>query len=303
MTETIALRQAITRRRFLQTMSGTFLGVVAGRAFAQQVDTSGWVTYHPDLLKTAVKRKNDLYPLSDQENRKKWVKYEPMSDEFKGDTLDATKWRPYNPTWQGRQPGWFDPGNVSVRDGCLNLTMRLGDPPEKMRASGYHTYTSAAVQSVGTVLYGYFEVRAKPMASAGSSSFWFYKSDPDIWTEIDVFEIGGKAKGYENKDNITVHVFYTPTIKSHFQIHEEWVAPFNMDSDFHVYGLEWDEKELKFYLDGVLIREGPNTYWHQALTMNFDSETMPDWFGLPDKADLPSVYRIDYVRSWKKKGE
>ena len=80
MTETIALRQAITRRRFLQTMSGTFLGVLAGRAFAQQVDTSGWVTYHPDLLKTMVKRKNDIYPLSDQGNRKKWVKYKPLSD-------------------------------------------------------------------------------------------------------------------------------------------------------------------------------------------------------------------------------
>ena len=27
---------------------------------------------------------------------------------------------------------------------------------------------------------------------------------------------------------------------------------------------------------------------------------MPDWFGLPDKKDLPSVFSIEYIRSWKK---
>jgi beta-glucanase (GH16 family) len=301
MIESIALRQTISRRRFLQAMSGSFLGLMAGTAFAQQVDNSGWVTYHPDVIKNAVKRKNDLLPLSDQNNHKHWVKYEQMSDEFSGDVLDDTKWYPNNPTWQGRQPGWFDPKNVTVQNGCLNLTLRLAEPPEAMRSSGYHTYTSAAVQSKETVLYGYFEIRAKPMASAGSSAFWFYKSDPDRWTEIDVFEIGGGAKGYEKKDSITMHVFHTPSIKSHFQIHDEWAAPVDLDADFHVYGLEWDDKELKFYFDGVLIRKGPNAYWTQPLTMNFDSETMPDWFGLPSAADLPSVYQIDYIRSWKKR--
>jgi hypothetical protein len=31
--------------------------------------------------------------------------------------------------------------------------------------------------------------------------------------------------------------------------------------------------------------------------MNFDSETMPEWFGLPDKESLPSTFSIEYVRS------
>jgi hypothetical protein len=33
--------------------------------------------------------------------------------------------------------------------------------------------------------------------------------------------------------------------------------------------------------------------------MNFDSETMPEWFGLPDKESLPSTFSIEYVRSWR----
>ena len=42
-------------------------------------------------------------------------------------------------------------------------------------------------------------------------------------------------------------------------------------------------------------------YWKEPLTINFDSETFPDWFGLPDPKDLPSVFEIDYIRVWEKK--
>jgi len=79
-----------------------------------------------------------------------------------------------------------------------------------------------------------------------------------------------------------------------------WSAPFDLADGYHVYGLEWDERELKFYVDGLLVRSGPNTDWHQPLTLNFDSETMPEWFGLPDPTDLPSTFSIEYVRAWKK---
>ena len=50
-----------------------------------------------------------------------------------------------------------------------------------------------------------------------------------------------------------------------------------------------------------VVHEQENTHWHQPLHLNFDSETMPDWFGLPDKKDLPATFSIDYVRSWRKK--
>jgi beta-glucanase (GH16 family) len=273
---------------------------LAASATAQEPDTGGWQNVTPDTK--PVKRITDKYPLSDQQNRGGWVRYEPMWDEFDGDKLDPAKWHDRNPGWKGRQPAWFSQTNVTVSGGKLNLTMRKEDTPEDLKGQGYHTYSSAAVQSAGTVLYGYFEVKAKAMRSAGSSAFWFYKSDPDRWTEIDVFEIGGRAPGKERNMHITVHVMHTPTIQKHFQIGGIYIAPADLDEDYHVYGLEWDAKELKFYFDGALVRKGPNNYWHQPLTLNFDSETMPDWFGLPKDQDLPSAFRIEYVRAWKKKG-
>ena len=30
----------------------------------------------------------------------------------------------------------------------------------------------------------------------------------------------------------------------------------------------------------------------------FDSETMPEWFGMPNDNDLPSTYSIEYIRAW-----
>jgi beta-glucanase (GH16 family) len=245
-------------------------------------------------------RITDAFPLSDQTNEGKWIKYEIMSDEFEGTTLDPGKWYPNNPGWLGRQPAYFYPGNVKVSNGKLHLTMRKEEVPEMPKDKGYHTYTSAAVKSKTTVRYGYFEVKCRPMKSHGSSSFWFYDSTPELWTEIDVFEIGGNAPGFEKKYNMNVHVFRTPTEKKHWSKGGVWTAPSNLADDYHVYGLQWDKDSIKWYFDGVLIRRVENTHWHQALTLNFDSETMPKWFGLPKDSDLPSTYSIEYVRAWKK---
>ena len=82
--------------------------------------------------------------------------------------------------------------------------------------------------------------------------------------------------------NMNLHVFRSPTAKKYIQRQETWLAPSPLAEAFHVYGLEWDENSVKFYFDGALVRSETNTHWHQALTLNFDSETMPDWFGLPE---------------------
>ena len=154
------------------------------------------------------KRISDAWPLSDQRNEGKWIKFAPMSDEFEGKELDRSKWVVGMAWWKGRQPALFSEKNVAVSDGKLRLTMRKEKLPPEAEKLGYKDYTSAAVHSKARTAYGYFEVKAKPMNSAGSSSFWFHKETTPGWiTEIDVFEIGGKAKGFERKYNMTLHVF------------------------------------------------------------------------------------------------
>lgn len=144
------------------------------------------------------------------------------------------------------------------------------------------------------------------MKAIVASTFWFYDQQPDSWTEIDVFELGAGAPLHERSYHMNLHVFLTPTyqgtIADHIKIPETWLAPWPLADDYHLYGLEWDEAKIKWYVDDKLIRTVDNTYWHYPLHMNFDTEIMPDWFGLPSDDQLPGTYKIDYVRSWKMEG-
>jgi len=246
------------------------------------------------------KQVTDAYPLSDQQNKGRWVKFGPMSDEFEGKELDLKKWNVGMSWWKGRQPALFSPKNVTVSDGKLHLTMRKEKVPQEYEKHGYHDYTSAALHTKARSSYGYYEVKAKPMRSAGSSSFWFQQDETPGWaTEIDVFEIGGKAKGFEHKYHMTLHVSRTPREQKHWSVGGVWVAPWPLADDYHVYGLKWDKDEITFYVDGVAVRTVENTHWHQPLYLIFDSETMPQWFGMPDDKDLPSTFSAEYVRAWK----
>ena len=247
-----------------------------------------------------------------------------LSDEFDQDQLDVVKWFNYNPIWRGRKPAMFCKENVYLKDGKLCLRADVapeGYYSEQDRKNGFHTFRTAAVQSRLTVLYGYFEVRSKPMNSTASSSFWFYKTfgplgyrfetmsamppywldkntPPEVWTEIDVYEMSARHPKFGSKYIMTTHVNYTPENK-HLSWSESWDLPFKPAEDFHVYALEWTKEHLKWYVDGQCVRELKNEHWHQPLTINFDSETMPSWFGLPDPKDLPSVFEIDYIRVWQ----
>ena len=226
-----------------------------------------------------------------------WKALAELTDEFGGGELDPGKWHPRNPGWLGRQPGYFSPANVTVSDGQLQITMKREDLPGL--PEGYHTYTCGAVQSKVRVRYGYFEVRCRAMASRGSSAFWFYDVTPEIWTGIDVFEIGGGAPGHERTVHMNAHVMYTPTAKEHWAKGSDWEAPEELAGGFHVYGLLWTPEELTYYFGGEPIRTMENTHWHQPLTLNFDSETMPEWFGLPEEGTLPSTFSTEYVRAWR----
>lgn len=231
-----------------------------------------------------------------------------MSDEFEGNSLDGTKWFPYNPHWKGRQPGLFYPPNVVVHNGSLQLTARSenvsGEPV------GFGNFTTAAVQSKVFQRYGYFEVRAQAMNSRASSSFWFSAdgtSEEHERTEIDVFKLcGGEdclAK-LRSRYNMNLHSFIHPLpqcngTKGTLNNHTDVTRPFLFSADYHVMGLLWEKQYIVWTLDGQVVRNTTNHCFDQALRMDFDSETMPDWMGLPDPKTLPSTFYVDYVRAWQ----
>lgn len=268
--------------------------------------TSDWTLVGP--LPASPQRVTDTLPLSDQQNQGGWRPWAPMTDEFDGERLDASKWWDHNPFWYGRQPSRYVAENVTVKEGKLGITMSIDEtlPVEKLYPQGeeYQRYAAATIVSKTPTVYGYFEIRAKSMPSGASSAWWFTGNSTDAQgghyrSEIDVFEIGGRAPGFEQKYNMNLHVFETPAEKRHWSRGGRWEAPFKFADGFHTFGLEWLPDQIRYYVDGVLVRNTANTDWHNPLVMLFDTETMPSWMGMPRDEDLPSTFEVEYVRAWK----
>ena len=191
---------------------------------------------------------------------------------------------------------------------------QLNETYQKM---GYNNYTTSAVKSVGFLKYGYTEIRAKVGSSKISSAFWWYYNDGNTWTEIDVFEESGPLNNTAQYDDDLfshTHIFKlsgvnTNQIASMCNCTEQnnvcnqanYYKPSfdNFSSDFHIYGMNWTETELLMYLDNEQIWKIDNSCLHEKLQLNFDRETMPDWWGLPPVNELPDQpFEIDYVRTW-----
>ena len=72
-----------------------------------------------------------------------------LSDEFGGSSLDPTKWATSRAvvSWPGRAPGLFDPANVVVGGGSLQLWARAAKRNASWPA-GFDNYTTAAVNGL-----------------------------------------------------------------------------------------------------------------------------------------------------------
>lgn len=245
-----------------------------------------------------------------------------LTDEFNGSSLDPTKWTPKSPGWPGRQPGLFDPNNVIVGGGTLQLWARAARRNSSWPA-GYDNYTTSAVHSLATVHWGYFEIRWRSGSSAISSSWWFHNNNGSTWTEIDVFETTGvnnSARGGAHAGDLPshVHIFDLPGVNAsalpglcNCTEGTPGSPPCSKGSTFslppgqtfsgawHVAGLLWDAAGAHVFLDGSLVHSVPSPCLVEAIGMDFDRETMPGWMALPDPATLPDVpFEVDYVRSW-----
>ena len=272
-----------------------------------------------------------IQPLSDPAGS--WTPYAPMSDEFDGTELNSSKWSTDYTQWAGRQPGLFDASNVNVRHGSLTLLAQSGHRNSSWPV-GYDNYSTSALHSVDKTLHGYFEVRSRSGSSSISSSWWFHWNDgAGTWTEIDVFESEGSDAPQASSHNATMFCSHTHIFALAGVPQDELPAKcgcmpdpprdigrtrgrykdnracslggcmgisFAIDQGFHVYGLEWNQSAVGFYIDGAPVGKLPAACLTAPIGMDFDRETMPDWMGLPDPATLPDVpFEIDYVRAWK----
>ncbi|WP_149865419.1 family 16 glycosylhydrolase [Catenovulum maritimum] len=317
-----------------------------------QAVTSTTPTSHPTLVKT------DILPLSDPDNKSGWLLNTVVSDEFEDNHLDEDRWyivgkfengkpvykhpdKPNKKVWKGRAPSQFSGRNHRLEDGKLILETRwepdfpfseeikipvFGEPMK------YANITTACIIARKSFKYGYLEVKSKAADAEISSAFW--AMGPQL--EIDFYEQFGDYRG-QGKVDIDRQLWWSirdwgdKRVRGKPTYTEKKDLGFRVADDFHVYGIEWDETGVKYYIDGKLFSQVTAeevTAWarknrdvdenyqgyvaDRPINVWFDQETFP-WNGLPEsKADLELNspegkkddgvvdFEIEYLRIWQK---
>ena len=75
---------------------------------------------------------------------------------------------------------------------------------------------------------------------------------------------------------------------------------YNFAREFHVFGLEWSEQELVFYLDGKELRREPNVFCRSPAPVWLSLAIIP-WAGPVTDAIDGTFMEVDYVRVYRRK--
>jgi len=186
--------------------------------------------------------------------------------------------------------------NIIVEDGILKITARA----ESFNGSNY---TSSRIQSHNNVKfqYGKVEIRAKLPTGGGTwPALWMLGSDfeTNIWPnagEIDIMEHVGNQQD---------KIFGTTHDPNNFAGNARSVdttVP-GASTEFHVYGIEWTETEIKFLVDDMVYGMVSN---NSGLPFNKDfffimNVAMGGTFGgAIDSAFVESTMEVDYIRVYQ----
>ena len=212
-----------------------------------------------------------------------------MSDDF--DRLDTSRWVVSTHTFDGNAAR-FRVENATVRHGVLTLTVRKHQTEDRK-------YSAGELQSRDSFEYGRFEVRMRAARGSGViSSFFHYRPSP--WQEIDIEFLGRRPNA------VQANLYDSPTaqpveIAPFPQLHD---LAFDAAAEFHVYAIEWEPTEIRWYVDGTLVDQtrDPASIPHQPLklALNCWPSTAESWAGALDDSALPARAEYDWIRVYER---
>ena len=240
--------------------------------------------------------------------------YLDWHDEFEGDRLNEELWQVETGYKRNNELQYYSEDNVSIEDSMLILEGRREDK------NGF-AYTSGSINTKGKKTYseGILEVRAKlPKGKGLLPAIWscgYAGTDeerekyPRSWPyrgEIDIMEMLG---GEDDRVYANFHWANLPE-SDKFDINDgdkRYILPEGetFNDDFHIFALEWTDKELIWKVDGHEYCSMPITDDKPFLRdlgydLRLNLAIGGDWPGAPDEnTEFPCRYIIDWVRYYK----
>jgi beta-glucanase (GH16 family) len=263
-------------------------------------------------------------------------------DKFNGDSLDTGKWLYQNGTgsqfgmngWGNQEAQYYQPENISVQDGVLRLELRKeragsGNNAKQYTSGKLVTFESESGKETFSQKYGRFEAKIRLTAPLNGlwPAFWMmprhsiYGGWPNSG-EIDIMEIKGRLP---REASATVHFQHfdganrPDGIPADWYGHRYggftfWFTDNKTITDWHIYGVKWNEDGIILLLDGKEVATLAKSLWNTPFyrdlnypeTAPFDQEFFLilnlavggnyDGFRLPNDSDLPAALEIDWVR-------
>ena len=185
------------------------------------------------------------------------------SDEFDGSSIDSQKWtHEVNCLGGGneeKQCYTEDEANSFVSEGTLKIVAL----PAEEGAEKPYTSARMVTKNKADFKYGRFEVRAKLPSGQGSwPAFWLLPTDEVYggWPksgEIDIVEaVNLKAKDADGNPESHVYgtLHYGKDWPDNVNSGKAYKLPdgVNPADDFHTYAIEWQEGEIRWYVDDYL---------------------------------------------------
>lgn len=243
------------------------------------------------------------------------------SDEFEGDSLDESIWHIENELDCGG--AYHRSSSIRVEDGFLNIDIFYNEETGEWQCGGVDTmprYDDNGNRVAGkTILYGYFEIRAK-LADLGGcwSTFWLLSENfTEATTSRDAATYGAEIDIVESPrhpDNVIQQAVHNGGWGNH---HTSVANPRylmqkqdkDLYNEFATYGLYWNEDIYKFYIDGECVwtthmnhnvSQQPEGIWLTIGTIAGYNDNLKTWAGgnhlYNNDHSARSSYVIDYIR-------
>ncbi|HHV30127.1 MAG TPA: family 16 glycosylhydrolase [Clostridium sp.] len=240
-------------------------------------------------------------------------------DEFDGTTINMDNWSyddPTNGRWN-KEIQSYTQNNAYIKDGSLIIEARKEDITEPSGETYNYSSSKLITKGKQSWKYGKFEIRAKMPTGQGIwPAIWMMPEDEPFYGtwpkcgEIDIMELLGHIP---NKLHGTLH-FGEP----HKESQGTYFLPEGQSfgDDYHVYAIEWEPGEIRWYIDGELYHTVND--WYSRDQYLADDYTYPapfdqnfflimnisvggSWPGYPDETTVfPQQMAVDYVRVYQK---
>lgn len=187
----------------------------------------------------------------------------------------------------------FSPNNLKINDDNIELQF-------KSESTSVRSYTSAAIATVESYLYGKFKVKLRPSNISGLiTGIFLHRNSPH--QEIDIEFLG------KDTTKMLINVFFNPGIEGSKLEYGYRGTPviielgFDASETYHTYEIHWENDRIKWFVDEIIVYERvmylptPIPYLPMEFNINLWHSQSKEFAGKLNLQEIPASSLIKEV--------